>query len=98
MMNAYKPGQSVRSSMSAYSLGILVDAAVLTVTILYPDGSTPTVTSAVDGTGLYHADFVVPVTMGPGIAVVRWQSTGASPTQNATAERRFRIDPLDSPS
>lgn len=98
IMNAYKPGQSVRSSMTAKSLGILVDAAVLTVTILYPDGTTATPTATVDGTGLYHADFVIPVTMVPGIAVQRWQSTGMAPTQNATRERLFRIDSLDNPS
>lgn len=97
-MKAYKPGQGVRSSMTAKSLGVLVNAAVLTVTIEYPDGTTDTPAAVVDGTGLYHADFVIPIAMAPGIGVQRWESTGPSPTENATRERRFRIDALDSPS
>lgn len=96
-MMRYKPGQSVRSSLTSTVLGVLTDPSLPVVTVRLPDGSTLTPAPTRDATGAWHADFVIPSTIviGSRIGVVRWQSSGAQPDENSLDEERFEVVPLD---
>jgi len=94
-MNSYKPGSSVRISLTSQLLGVLTDPSSSVVTMFLPDKSSTSGNPVKDSTGFWHADFLIPTATPPGIGVYRWQSSGAAISQNAMEEQRFVVEPLD---
>lgn len=98
-LQAYKPGQGVRTSATITLDGVLTDPTSPTVTVTLPGGValSPAPTPVKDSTGLWHVDYVVPSSAQPGLAVERWTSTGTA-SQSAVAEKRFQVSRLGTPS
>ncbi len=94
-MNSYKPGQSIRFTVTSTLLGVLTTPPTVVLTIRGPDDSRITPTPVVDSVGQYHADALIPVGAAPGMWVARWQSTGGAPANNALVETRFVVAALD---
>lgn len=95
-MNRYPPGQSVRSKSTWDVEGVLTDppSPSPTCEIYFPDGTKFETTPIRDSAGQWHADFVVPFTMKPGIGVQRWQSVSVAIPANALKEHHFEVVPL----
>jgi len=85
----------MRISLLSLLNGVLSDPSNSVVTMRLPDKSTTTGTPVRDSLGNWHADLLIPLTAPAGIGVYRWQSSGASISQNALAETRFVVEPLD---
>lgn len=107
-MNKYKPGTSVRISLTSLlkqnpaDPGVLTDPVGSVVTVCFPgpsgttkDGSQQALTGLKDSNGQWHADFLVPITTPPGVGAHRWQSSGTATAQAALAELRFQVLSLD---
>ena len=95
MSGSFQPGASVRFTNTARVTGTLFSPTPTpTLTVHSPDGLfyTPTVVS--DGTGLYHADFSIPVTAPAGTWHYRWRSVGADPTNTGNRDDSFQVIPL----
>jgi hypothetical protein len=91
-----KPGESFTSSVVAtYDDVFATPSGTLSCTVSYPDGTLDAPLVVTDGVGFAHAVAAVPAAMIPGVGVERWQVTGSGVDQQALAERRFFIDPLD---
>lgn len=99
-LQAYKPGQSVRTHATITLDGVLADPTSPAVVVTLPGGVvlSPAPTPVKDSTGKWHVDYVPPVGTKPGLGVERWTSTGGSPSQCAVAEKRFQVSALASPS
>lgn len=93
-MNPYKPGASFRVTLVSTLAGVLTDPTSPTVTMHLPDGTNTAGTPVQDSVGNWHCDFAIPFACPDGIGVYRWSSTGST-DQNALAETRFRVLPLD---
>lgn len=85
------PGQSFRSSLRSTVLDVLTDPPTPVAECLFPDGSTVTGSPVRDSAGQWHADYVVPSTMGEGVLVHAWESTGAFADDNAYQERKMMV-------
>lgn len=104
--NIYKPGNAPRLFTVITQLqsdGSLqpIDVSPLFIQITSPDGTVQTAPTIVhDGTGLYHADFVIPLTAGPpkGSNPVTWWyrywTTSSTPSLNGLDETPFLVAPL----
>lgn len=91
----YKPGQSVRWSVTVQQLDVLTNPPNLTMTLHSPDGSTIVDAAPVnDSTGNYHSDQVIPLSATPGPWVRRWAVSGSAANQNALVEDPFYVDRL----
>lgn len=77
-MNTYYPGASVRFSVTATLLGVLVNPTSLVLTLRGPDETIVANSVLNDSTGQYHADVVLPLTAKPGRWVGTWIATGAA--------------------
>lgn len=99
-IQAYKPGQSVRTHATVTLDSVLTDPTSPTVAVFLPGGValSPAPIPAKDSTGLWHVDYVVPSSAITGLGVERWTSTGNSPAQCAVAEKRFVVSSLDATS
>jgi hypothetical protein len=94
-MNRIKPGNAVvLRARSIKMLGVLIDPPPITVVLHLPDGTTQSGPAVRDSQGVYHCDLPVPLGTPSGVAVHRWQLTGAAVDANALAERKFIVDPL----
>lgn len=93
-LQAHKPGSSFRHAILSTILNVLTNPASPSVVMRFPDGSTASGILGTYGTGQPFADFVVPLSMIQGIAVIRWEQTGSGPSQNAFFEERRVILPL----
>lgn len=93
-MKHYGPGQSVRTSLTSTSLGSPIDPSSPAVTVTFPDGTTTNPSPVKDSLGLWHADFLVPLTMATGIGTIVWRSSGAQTNQNAVTDppEYFAVD------
>jgi hypothetical protein len=94
-VNAYKPGQSIRFTVTSTLLGVLTTPPTVVLTIRGPDDSRLTPTPVVDSVGQFHADAVIPLGAPAGVWVARWQATGGAPSNNALVETRFVVAALD---
>jgi uncharacterized protein YfaS (alpha-2-macroglobulin family) len=96
-MNTYKPGQSIRLSVTITQLGVLTNVSPLYVEVVASDGteqSTPTIVN--DSAGAYHADFAIPLTARGSDSPwwYRFWTTNATPSLNGLGENPFLVKPL----
>ena len=94
-LNSYKPGQCVHFPVTDTVIAQLTDPSLLVLTIHPPTGPNviPTVTRA--STGIYYADYVLPMNAPVGLWSYRWQATGLPPAMNGLVEDAFNVVALD---
>lgn len=92
-MNQYKLGTSVTftNTYTNSRTGQLADPPSVAVTAHSPSGTSYPVAVVHDSTGVYHADFFIPMTETAGIWVARWTATGGIPSQDNLVEEQFQV-------
>jgi hypothetical protein len=95
-LNRYYPGQCVRMSTSVDVLGVPATPSGGATLLLQPPGGTELTFSspAVDGLGIYHQDYVIPLTGPTGQWLYRWVTTGAPVQAGVDDSGRFVVVPL----
>lgn len=91
----FKPGQSIRFTVTDKVVGVLTTPATMTLTVKPPGAAAVTPTVVQDSNGIYHADYAIPM-IGPiGVWYWRWQSTGSSAALAGLVEDSFNVAQLD---